>query len=71
MVDAMDGTILQTAGLIVLGWFALALLVGAGLAAFFNAAHRLERELPTERQAIRDWVKADRRAPRRRRPHAA
>ena len=38
MLDAMDGTILQTVGLIVLGWLGLAVLVGAGLAAFMARA---------------------------------
>lgn len=71
MLDAMDGTILQTVGLIVLGWLMLAVLVGAGLAAFMASAHRLERELPTKPQSIRRWATPRRHAPRRRRTHAA
>jgi hypothetical protein len=48
MLDSMDGTILQTVGLIVLGWLVLAVLVSAGLAVFLGGAHQLERELPTQ-----------------------
>jgi hypothetical protein len=40
MLGVMDGTILQTVGLIVLGWLVLALLVTAGLAVFHSAGQR-------------------------------
>jgi hypothetical protein len=71
MLGSMDGTILQTVGLIVLGWLVLAVLVGAGLAAFMGGAQRLEHELPTERPASRHWLTAGRHTPPRRRTHAA
>jgi len=71
MLNVMDGMILQTVGLIVLGWLVLAVLVATGLAVFLAGAHRLERELPREPQAIRVWVVAGRPAPPRPRTHAA
>jgi hypothetical protein len=40
MLGVMDGTILQTVGLIVLGWLVLAVLVTAGLAVFLRAGRR-------------------------------
>jgi hypothetical protein len=40
MLSVMDGTILQVVGLIVLGWFALAFLVTAGLAVFLSVGQR-------------------------------
>lgn len=55
----MDVTLLQIAALIVLGWLVLAMLVTAGFALFLRGAHRLERELPTDAQAIREWVRGD------------
>jgi hypothetical protein len=65
MLNVMDGTILQTAGLIVLGWLVLAVLVGAGLAVFLSGARRLEREAPSGKRAIRAWVRAGRHGRRR------
>jgi hypothetical protein len=70
IVDVMDGTILQTVGLIVLGWLVLAILVGAGLGAFLGTARRLEGQLPTNSRAIRKWVAAVRHTPAQRRRHA-
>ena len=40
MLGVMDGTILQTVGLIVLGWLVLAVLVTAGLALFLSGGKR-------------------------------
>jgi len=65
MLDAMDGTILQTVALIVLGWLVLAVLVGAGLGAFIASAHRLEHA------PFRRWAIPGRHMPRRRRTRAA
>jgi hypothetical protein len=44
MLGVMDGSILQTLGVIVLGWLVLAVLVTAGLAVFLSAGQR-----PTQR----------------------
>jgi hypothetical protein len=71
MLNVMDGTILQTVGLIVLGWLVLAILAGAGLAVFLSGARRLESEVPSGKRAIRAWVRAGRHGPRRRPRHAA
>jgi hypothetical protein len=50
--------VLQIAGLIVLAWLVLAVLVGFGWARFMRNAHRLEAALPTDEQDIADWVRA-------------
>jgi hypothetical protein len=66
--------VLQIAGLIVLAWLVLAVLVGIGWARFMKNAHRLEAALPIDEQGIRDWVHGGRGNTQRRsraRRHAA
>jgi hypothetical protein len=55
----MVWTLLQITGLIVLGWIVLAVLVAAGMSLFLRGAHRLERQVPTDPDAIRDWVRGN------------
>jgi hypothetical protein len=65
---------LQIAGLIVLGWVALSVVVALAWAWFMRGARVGERILPTKEAGIRDWVLAGRQAPterKRRRPPAA
>jgi hypothetical protein len=64
----------QIAGLIVLAWVALSVVVALAWARFMRRASVGERILPTEEAGIRDWVLAGRQAltvRKKRRPPAA
>jgi hypothetical protein len=44
----MDGTLWQTLGWVLMWWFAISVLVAAGLSLFFRGATRRERALAPE-----------------------
>jgi hypothetical protein len=52
----MDWSVLRIAGLILLGWTILSVVVGLGVAQFMRAAHHLERHIRDDSEAISDWV---------------
>lgn len=65
----METGVLPTAGWVLLGWLALAMLVTLVLSAFFAGARRAERALPATEEGVREWIRVGRHAVTRRRRH--
>jgi hypothetical protein len=55
----MDVSFLQTAAMVLLGWFGLATVTTVGVAVFLKGAHQREQALPSDELALRAWVRGE------------